>query len=316
MSKKYEIRPYQTDAVVACLAGLRDTTHVPRGILCLPTGAGKTHCFSQIIQEYTRTGLRVLVLVHRKELIEQVRAKLVENGIIAEVEQAGKRASQNALVVIASVQSLQGRRLAKYPLDYFALMVIDECHHSPAKSYTNVIEHFDKTPVLGASATIDRLDKKSLKHIYHSGIWYNYPQLDAILAGYIMEPKPVICNIRCDLRDCHTVGGDYVQAEVGAVIYKQVRSIATAIVKEAGDLLTLTFTPTISSAKILAACRLQAEWAPLWETSGYHLSGCGADCLTTLGIKAVRRLDSRPLRDCRADQGRIDSLSGPGPMFR
>src|SRR5271157_144763 len=63
-------------------------------------------------------------------------------------------------------------------------------------------------------------------------------------------------------------------------------------------------------------CRLQAEWAPLWETSGYHLSGCGADCSTTLGIKAVRRLDSRPLRDCRADQGRIDSLSGPGPMFR
>ena len=59
-------------------------------------------------------------------------------------------------------------------------------------------------------------------------------------------------------------------------------------------------------------CRLQAEWAPLWEASGYHLSGCGADCSTTLGIKPVRRLDSRPLRDCRADQGRIDSLSGPG----
>ena len=66
----------------------------------------------------------------------------------------------------------------------------------------------------------------------------------------------------------------------------------------------------------LNRCRLQAEWAPLWETSGYHLSGCGADCSTTLGIKPVRRLDSRPLRDCRADQGRIDSLSGPGPMFR
>ena len=32
------------------------------------------------------------------------------------------------------------------------------------------------------------------------------------------------------------------------------------------------------------------------------------NCSTTLGIKPVRRLDSRPLRDCRADQGRIDSL--------
>jgi hypothetical protein len=70
------------------------------------------------------------------------------------------------------------------------------------------------------------------------------------------------------------------------------------------------------SRRKIEECRLQAEWAPLWETSGYHLSGCGADCSTTLGIKAVRRLDSRPLRDCRADQGRIDSLSGPGPMFR
>ena len=76
---------------------------------------------------------------------------------------------------------------------------------------------------------------------------------------------------------------------------------------------------TVAKLKLVlrdARCRLQAEWAPLWETSGYHLSGCGVDCSTTLGIKPVRRLDSRPLRDCRADQGRIDSLSGPGPMFR
>ena len=133
------------------------------------------------------------------------------------------------------MQSLQGKRLARYQQTISPLIVIDECHHSPAKSYKNVIEHFNKTPILGATATIDRLDKKSLKHIYHSGIWYNYPQLEAILAGYIMEPKPVICDIKCDLRQCRTVGGDYVQADVGAVIYKHVRSIATAIVKEAGD---------------------------------------------------------------------------------
>ena len=91
MTVQYEIRPYQEAAREACLVGLKDTsTHVPRGILCLPTGAGKTHCFSQIILEYIKAGQKVLVIVHRKELIEQVRAKLLENNVPVEVEQAGK----------------------------------------------------------------------------------------------------------------------------------------------------------------------------------------------------------------------------------
>ena len=254
MTVQYEIRPYQEAAKEACLAGLNGRPdHVPRGILCLPTGAGKTHVFSQIIQEHTLTGHKSLVIVHRKELIEQVQHKLLENNIIAEIEQSKQRASQNAIVVIASVQSLQGKRLARYQCDHFALIIIDECHHTPAKSYKNVIEHFNRTPILGVTATVDRLDKKSLRHIYHSGIWYNYPQLEAILAGYIVEPKPVICSIQCDLRQVRTVSGDYVASDLGAVIFKHVRSIATALVKETADLLTLSFTPTIESAKILSS---------------------------------------------------------------
>ena len=152
MSKEYEIRPYQTDAVAACLAGLRETDHVPRGILRLPTGAGKTNVFSQIIQEYTRTGLKILVIVHRKELIEQVRLKLLENGVIAEVEQAGKRASQNALVVIASVQSLQVRdlpdiRMIISPL--WLLMNVTIVSPLPTRKSSNIsIRHQSLEPVL------------------------------------------------------------------------------------------------------------------------------------------------------------------------
>ena len=84
-----------------------------------------------------------------------------------------------------------------------------------------------------------------------------------------MEPKPVICDIKCDLRQCRSIGGDFVQAEVGAVIYKHIRSIATAIVKEAGELLTLSFTPTISSAKILAVHirELGVNAVAVWGTS-------------------------------------------------
>ena len=295
MAKEYEIRPYQEAAKEACLAGLKEVgpAHVPRGILCLPTGAGKTHVFSQIILEYIKTGEqttimqplqqaaelhdstenterdRVLVIVHRKELIEQVQHKLLENNIIAEIEQSKQRARLDAPVVIASVQSLQGKRLARYQCDHFALIVIDECHHTPAKSYKNVIAHFDTVPILGVTATVDRLDKKSLKAIYHSGIWYNYPMLEAILSGYIMEPKPVICNIVCDLRQCRTVSGDYVQADTGAVIYKHVRSIATALVKETRDLLTLSFTPTVESAVALAAHvrELGINACAVWGTS-------------------------------------------------
>lgn len=64
------LRPYQEEAIECLQASLqaRDTA------LCvLPTGAGKTVVFAEVIRQMQK---KTLVLAHRKELLEQARDKI------------------------------------------------------------------------------------------------------------------------------------------------------------------------------------------------------------------------------------------------
>jgi DNA repair protein RadD len=77
-----QLRPYQTQLVTE-IRGQYQLGH--RSVLAvLPTGGGKTVCFSYIAQAASVKGNRVLILVHRAELLDQAsRAMPVPHGIIA-----------------------------------------------------------------------------------------------------------------------------------------------------------------------------------------------------------------------------------------
>jgi len=122
-----QLRPYQQEA----LQDLRNCFY--RGhrsaLLVMPTGAGKTACFTSIAASATAKGKRTLILVHRRELVTQASSKLsllgVSHGIIA----AGFETSDHS-VQVASVQTLV-RRLEK--LDFEPdLLIIVEAHHAVA----------------------------------------------------------------------------------------------------------------------------------------------------------------------------------------
>ena len=103
------LRGYQSRAIDDTRAAIRDGARAP--LLVLPTGGGKTVIFSAIAQSAASRGRRVLILVHRRELIHQTSSKLawvgLDHGIIA----AGVPAT-DAQVQVASVQTL-ARRLAR-----------------------------------------------------------------------------------------------------------------------------------------------------------------------------------------------------------
>ena len=65
-----ELYPFQKSSVdrlsSSFAAGSKGT------IFVLPTGAGKTICFTNIAETASSRGFKVLILVHRKELLEQV----------------------------------------------------------------------------------------------------------------------------------------------------------------------------------------------------------------------------------------------------
>ncbi len=119
-------RPYQREADAAItheleVKQLRSTMYVAA------TGTGKTLIIASRVRRVKTHGGRVLVLAHRDELLGQVEKKLADIGISSDREQGKHRASTTAKVVVASVQTLRGARLKRWPHDHFAEIIVDEC---------------------------------------------------------------------------------------------------------------------------------------------------------------------------------------------
>ena len=139
------LRPYQqqliTDIRLQYQLGHRSVLAV------LPTGGGKTVCFSYIAQAAARKGNRVCIMVHRAELLDQASRSLsgmdVQHGIIA----AKRGMDLSHAVQVASVGTLS-RRLHLLPRDFFQLIVVDEAHHTSAGTWDKTIQHFHAAKLL------------------------------------------------------------------------------------------------------------------------------------------------------------------------
>jgi superfamily II DNA or RNA helicase len=156
------LRPYQTDLITAIR--LQYQLGHRKVLMVLSTGGGKTCIFSHIAQSAAKKGNRVLIAVHRQELLDQAcRSLPMPHGAIA----ANRAMDLSAAVQVASVQTL-ARRLHKLPRDFFQLVVIDEAHHSNAGTWAKVLEHFQSAHLLGVTATPIRLDGRGLGEHYQA----------------------------------------------------------------------------------------------------------------------------------------------------
>ena len=83
------------------------------------------------------------MLAHRTELINQTAEKIrhINPHLQVEIEQAGKKASPTSDVIVAPVQTLQGKCLKKVNPDDIRVVFVDEAHHATAKSYVRILRH-------------------------------------------------------------------------------------------------------------------------------------------------------------------------------
>ncbi len=160
------LRPYQSQAIEDLRASFRAGHHSP--LLVMPTGAGKTICFSYLTERLVSAGKRVVILVHRDELISQVSDTLtkfdVRHGLIA----AGTLYDRRLLAHDASVFTL-ARRLDRVAVpDY---VICDEAHHCIAgSSWGKVISYWRSVNqalrLIGVSATPERLSGEGLGEVF------------------------------------------------------------------------------------------------------------------------------------------------------
>ena len=157
-----ELRDYQSSVITqidtAIAAGKR------RPLLVAATGAGKTVIAAEVIGDYMTEGNRVLILVHRRELVAQMSVKLHAAGIDHGIIQAGHPSRPGAMVQIASIQTLHARavrstRLEPPPAN---LVVVDEAHHARARTYQQIVNLYPDAILLGMTATPCRSDGRGL----------------------------------------------------------------------------------------------------------------------------------------------------------
>lgn len=133
-------------------------------MLQMPTGTGKTRVFVSIAKDLHNWGakhkraVRVLILAHRKELIEQISENvglkygLAHGLIVSQSVEQRKYPFQ-----VGSVPTLN-RRLFKWAANDFDVIIIDEAHHVKAQSYRNILKEYPNAKILGVTATPYRLN--------------------------------------------------------------------------------------------------------------------------------------------------------------
>jgi DNA repair protein RadD len=177
--------------------------------LVLPTGAGKTLCFAYIAWTASMRGKKILILVHRKELLRQTAQKLRDFGVEPGMISPQYRPNYNASIQVAMVQTMVGRG---HLYRHFDLVITDECHHVAASTYLKSISRYPNAYQLGVTATPIRTDGKGLG-INTGGIYEHMvvgPQTaDLIRAGYLVEPVIHVPPSLVDLTGVRKLGGEY-----------------------------------------------------------------------------------------------------------
>lgn len=187
--KDSDLRPYQNDNKEQIYKSWNDCRAV---MLQMPTGTGKTRLFVSVLKDLhkyaaeSKKQIRVLILVHRVELIDQISEELgVRYGLAHGFIHSKDRERRKFPFQIASVQTLN-RRLDNWKDYGFDFIIVDEAHHVLAESYRKIINTFPNAKILGVTATPYRL----------SGVGFR-PEFDKLIVSDSIQEfinKGYLCN--------------------------------------------------------------------------------------------------------------------------
>lgn len=208
----HELRDYQLDLVNRVSAALARQSRV---LVSSPTGSGKTQLATHMVGGAAKRGRRVLFLVHRIELLTQASEAFDRQGIVHGHIAAGMPYNPHHSVYVGGIATV-GRRLSTLPR--FDLVVVDECHHAAAKSWSDTLAALAPRWTIGLSATPCRLDGRGLNE--HFDAIVEGPAVANLIERGFLSPFRVFAPSGIDMTGARTLAGDYNKQDIAAAVDK------------------------------------------------------------------------------------------------
>lgn len=200
--KMIPLRPYQQELVDNIRLALREGKHSVCAVL--GCGGGKSVIQGNIAAAATARKNRVLFIVHRKELCQQITNTFAACGVDFDY------------CTVGMVQTVC-RRLAKTEAP--KLILVDEAHHILSQSYISILQHFPSAVVLGFTATPQRMNEGGLGAVFEQLI--ESVSTEWLISNHYLAPYKYYGVQLADTSKLHTKHGDYDKAEVEQLMNKR-----------------------------------------------------------------------------------------------
>ena len=211
-------REYQTDAVDAawdtCMRGKNP-------LIVVPTGGGKSVIIAELIKRVMDFGGRVVVLAHRKELLQQNADKIEKMvGVEVGVYSAGLNSKDvKSDVVVAGIQSVYKHA---NKLDRRHFVIIDEAHLIPSDRSTmygqflgDMAKYNPKLFVVGLTATPYRTGEGDITEgELFDETAYNCSLSGLIEKGYLSELITRPGSVQADSGSMRIVRGEFKSSDM------------------------------------------------------------------------------------------------------
>jgi superfamily II DNA or RNA helicase len=158
LRKSYETKriTFKGDLLSPQKKALRDLIIEDAGILVAPPGAGKTVIACAYI---AKRKLPTLILVHRKQLVDQWKKQLVRFTNLTKKEiRTYSGDGIKGIVDIGMLQTISREKSPQRIINDYGIVIVDECHHIPAASFEPVLKRISARHFLGLTATPYRKD--------------------------------------------------------------------------------------------------------------------------------------------------------------
>lgn len=286
----FQLRDYQQRLVDQAIASIHAGD---KPLLVAPTGAGKSLILSEIARQLlAQNPGPVLILCHRREILQALERTIAKHlEITPTLVEAGNKTPLDQLsgrVLIGMMPTLS-RRTKQIPPTWIGKvqLLVDEAHHSVARTWSSLIELLNPQILCGCTATPVSSNRRPLSDIF--SVLHVGPQPGELVdQGHLCPARVFAAERTINVDGVPIKRGDYDLAKAG--------ERATTLNGDAVDLVK-RFNPNLNPT-LVACCTLEhaRTMAAAFNDSGIPAAAIDGSMNVDRRDQAIRRFSSGELK--------------------